>query len=445
MQFKIKLFFRSLLNNPLIFNIATVLVITYGLKILGFFKESYVASEFGLSELIDTYILAMIIPLLIQSVFLRSFSNVFVPNYVKALRQGDNIRSFQTSCIVLTLIVSILLLVFSVISYSYFLDVFFPGQNESYYNLILSQFYILVACIPFWGASSLLNGILNINDEFKYSTISGIFIPIVTIANIFFFKEYFNEVILAVSTLIGSVLGFLFVLIISSKKKLLHIGRPNFKDSNFIEMLRQVPYKMFSSLFTSLIPSVDNFFAAKLIIGSVAAISYGQKIPAFVLGFSMAGLGTVLLPHFSKLVDIDIRKAYNELFKMLKYLFLGAIVVVGILILYSSEIVELLFERNEFDSKDTYVVANIQRILLAYVPFYICGNIMVKFLTSINKNKFMAKMSAINFVANIFLDYFLFKYYGVYGIVLATAIIYSINPVVYYIYTRKQYKLLADL
>ena len=84
MQFKIKRFFRSLLNNPLIFNIATVLFITYGLKILGFFKESYVASEFGLSELIDTYILAMIIPLLIQSVFLRSFSNVFGYTIVSA-------------------------------------------------------------------------------------------------------------------------------------------------------------------------------------------------------------------------------------------------------------------------------------------------------------------------------------------------------------------------
>lgn len=440
----LKKLLKSLLQNQLILNMGTVLIITYAIKVLGFFKESFIASSFGLSELVDTYLLAMLLPSLIQSVFLSSFSNVFVPNYVKALKLKEDIPSFQTSCILLTVSIAVTLCIVSYFSFQPFLTTLFPNHDVEYYQLITKQFYYLIACIPFWAASSLLAGMLNIENEFKFSTFSSIFLPIVTIINIYFFRNFFNETILAASTLIGSFLGFIYLIIVNKYKNLIHIGRPNFKDLNFVSMLRQVPYKMSSSLFTSLIPTVDQFFAAKLIIGSVAAINFGQKIPAFILGFSMVGLGTVLLPHFSKLADTNIDKAYRELFKILKYLFLGSAIIVGIMILISPEIVKLLFERNEFNSEDTIVVARIQQILLAYVPFYLCGNVMVKFLTSINKNKFMAQMSAINFIANVFLDYFLFKSFGVYGIVLATAIIYSINPVVYYIYTKKQFKKLQS-
>lgn len=421
---------------------ATVLVITYLIKLLGFFKESFIASEYGLSELIDTYLLAMIVPSMIQSIFLSSFSNVFVPNYIKEKRIKKDVSSFQTACILLTVGISLLLLLVTVGVFSSVLEIVFPGHDENYYRLIIDQFYFLVACIPFWAATSLLTGMLNIENEYKYSSLSPIFIPIVTILSLYFFQDELGEVILAVSTLIGSILGFVFSLIINYRKKLLHLGKPNFKDSNFVSMLRQVPYKMSSSLFTSLIPSIDKYFAAKLIVGSVAAINYGQKIPAFVLGFSLVGLGTVLLPHFSKLADTNLKRAYQELFTILKYLFAGSLVVVSILIFYSHEIVRLLFERNEFSKSDTEVVGFIQQILLAYVPFYLCGNVMVKFLTSINKNKFMAQMSTINFVANIILDYFLFQEFGVYGIVIATAIIYSINPIVYFIYAKKQSKIL---
>jgi len=340
---------------------------------------------------------------------------------------------------ILTITIGLVLLVISLFSFQPFLTAIFPGHNQSYYQLITEQFYFLIACIPFWAASSLLSGILNIENEFKFSTLSSIFIPVITIINIYFFVDVFNEMVLAVSTLLGAVVSFIYLVIVNLHKKLLYIGKPNFRDSNFLLMLREVPYKMSSSLFTNLIPTVDRYFAAKLVVGSIAAISFGQKIPAFVLGFSMVGLGTVLLPYFSKLVDVNLEKAYIQLFKILRYLFLGSLAVVVTLIIFSPEIVQLLFERNEFDSEDTEVVARIQQILLAYVPFYLCGNVLVKFLTSINKNKFMAQMSAINFIANVFLDYFLFQEFGVYGIVMATAIIYSINPVIYYVYAKRQF------
>ena len=51
-----------------------------------------------------------------------------------------------------------------------YLEGFFSGHTESYYNLVKIQFYYLLPCILIWGLTSLISGLLNVHDEFRYST-----------------------------------------------------------------------------------------------------------------------------------------------------------------------------------------------------------------------------------------------------------------------------------
>ena len=205
-------------------------------------------------------------------------------------------------------------------------------------------------------------------------------------------------------------------------------------------MLRQLPPKMFSSFFTAMNSYVDQFFAAQLVIGSIAAINYGIKIPAFIVTIIIAALGSVLLPHFSRLATDNIKGAFDHLFRILKWIFVLSTIVVILGILMSNYVVELLFERNEFTHDDTLKVALIQKITLAYVPFYLCTLIIVKFLTSINKNKFMAWISFFNLFTNIILNIVLVKHFQVYGLVLSTTLVLIISSCFYFGYTYKQYK-----
>jgi putative peptidoglycan lipid II flippase len=89
-------------------------------------------------------------------------------------------------------------------------------------------------------------------------------------------------------------------------------------------------------------------------------------------------------------------------------------------------------------------VSAIQQILFISVPFNLCTLIMVKFLTSINKNNFMAWISLTNLVLNIMLNFFLIKYYGVFGLVLSTTLVYFVSCAFYFSYTYKQYKLIKQ-
>ena len=78
------------LNNATITNVLIVGILTLFVRGLGFLKEIVIADSFGLSELLDTFYIAILIPSLFSGMFLGSFKSVFIPNYVSEQKTGKN-------------------------------------------------------------------------------------------------------------------------------------------------------------------------------------------------------------------------------------------------------------------------------------------------------------------------------------------------------------------
>jgi len=433
--------FKEFFGKQLIQSILTVGIITLMIKGLGFYKESVVAANFGLSKVLDTFYIAILIPNFIMNVFLSAFKSVFIPNYVAELKIGNDISALQSVGFLITGLVSVLFTVVAFLFTDVYLENFFPGHTTDYYGLIKSHFYYVMPCIIFWGFTSLLSGLLNIEKEFRHSTLSGVFMPISIIITLFLFQDYLGDMVLAVGTLIGTILAFIYLLITCINKNIIKLSKPNFKNQNAKLMFAQVPAKASSGFFTGLIGVTDQYFAAQLVVGSIAALNYGLKIPAFLIGLLTIAISNVLLPYFSLSVIENRKKSFENLSKMLKWIFILTAIAAIIGIFLSDFFVELFFERKEFTSEDTHRVANIQKIFLIYAPFTICGMVLVNFLTSINKNAFMAKVSFGSMCANFVLDFYLMKYYGVYGIALASTTVHIIKSLVLFSYTMKQQKL----
>ena len=264
-------FIKGLIKNPTVINIITVAFIAIIVKGLGFYKEIVVAGSFGLSELLDTFFIAALVPGFVSEVFLNAFKAVFIPNYITEKKTSQRIGAFQATSFIITLGISLVFIVISYLFTDVFLETFFKGHTESYYNLIKIQFYYLLPCILFWGFASLLSGLLNIYDEFRYSSIYPVFTSIAMLICIFFFKDVLQEKVLAVGMLIGSIAQFLFLLIVAIMKGIIKIEAPDFMGTNAIIMFKQVPAKVSSGFLTGLISVTDQYFAAQLIVGSIAA------------------------------------------------------------------------------------------------------------------------------------------------------------------------------
>uniref|UniRef100_UPI00404A5835 murein biosynthesis integral membrane protein MurJ n=1 Tax=Gelidibacter sp. TaxID=2018083 RepID=UPI00404A5835 len=408
-KLNIKQLFSKVKNSPILINIITVGIITLIVKGFGFYKEIIVAGSFGLSELLDTFFIASLVPGFISEVFLNSFNSVFVPNYISEKKASKNIGAFQSTSLLVTIMSSAFFIFVAYLFTDVYLEIFFAGHTEQYYDLIKLQFYYLLPCILFWGLTSLMSGLLNIYGEFKYSSIYPVLTSIIIVICLIFFKDLLEETVLAVGMLLGSIVQFLFLLCIALQKKIIQLAKPDFSNINVVIMLKQVPSKISSGLLSGVNPLVDQFFSAQLIIGSITALNYGIKITSFIIGIIGIAIGNVILPYFSNNFIDNKKETFLKLKSILKGLLLGSIVFVLFIIIFSTPVITLLFERGAFTETDTYKVSKIQQMYALQIPSYVLGLVMVKFLTSINKNSFMVFTSFLSLILNIAINFILIK------------------------------------
>lgn len=429
------------LRNPLIRSMLIVAVVGVIIKIIAVYKETIIAGSFGLGATIDTFLVAILVPTFIQSVFINSIKNLFIPNYITELKNNGDKGSFQALVILITIGVSLVSCIIAYFGTDLFLNLVYSEFPESYYPLIKSQLFIILPCLFFWGISSVLAGLLEVSNRFLVATLAELFPLLTMIFFLIFLKDTFGHMVLAYGTFAGSIIGFSYLLFFSIKYNDFALSKPVMNDNSRI-MFRQLPPKISSSFLTAMNNYIDQFFIGQLVIGSLAALNYGNRLPAFGVTIVIMAIGNVILPHFARLVNEDLKSAYHQLFKALKLVLIIGIIGVLIGVFMSDWIVELWLERGKFTHGDTLKVSGIQQILLVSVPFNICTLIMVKFLTSINKNNFMAWISLANLALNIILNFILIKYYGVFGLVMSTTIVLILGSVFYFSYTYKQYKLI---
>ncbi|WP_246073261.1 murein biosynthesis integral membrane protein MurJ [Formosa sediminum] len=421
---------------------AIVAIVTFFIKGIAFYKETIIAGQFGLSEVLDTFLIAILIPTFIQSVFLNSLKNLFIPNYIAEVKNEGNISSFQSIIFLMTIIISIISIIVAYLFIDLFLESIYPNHTQAYYSLVKNQLYIILPALLIWGLTTVISGLLEIEDKFLISTIHQLFPLITMIIFLYVLNDKLGNMLLAYGTLVGSIIGFIFLLFYALKYNILSLSKPVFNDNVKI-MINQLPPKISSSFLSAMNNFIDQFFAGSLVVGSIAALNYGNRVPAFGVTIVIMALGSVLLPHFSRLVNEDLKSAYLYLFRILKLVLTIGIIGVIIAVLFSDWIVEVWLESDNFTHQDTLKVSAIQQILFINVPFYLCTLIIVKFLTSINKNRFMAWISFINLLINITLNFILIKYYGVYGLAFSTSFVLIISSCFYMGYTYKQFKKLT--
>lgn len=437
---KIKI--KSIFKHSVVVNIIIVASITVFIKLVGFYKEMEIGQVFGLSEILDSFLIATLLPGFVNNVFMVSFQNLFIPNYIIEQKEGGSEANFQTTSFLITSILSIVLIFIVYLVTDFFLEDFYKGHSASYYKLIRTQFYIILPCIITWSNSYLLAGILEIKGLFKYSSLYPLFTSIITILFLFFFKDKLGYYVLAYGLLLGSICEFIYLALVAFTNRLILIGKLDFSSPNICVVLKQFPMKVGSGFLSGSTNFINQFYAAQLVIGSLATFNYALKLPSFLIAILTIAIGNVILPYFTRVVMENKDKGYETLQKILIYIFSITSFVVIILCFFSEFIISTLFERDNFTHMDTLKVSKIQIILLVQVPFYISSIIIIKFLTSINKNVFMLYASIFNLVFSIIFNFLFVKYIGIYGVAIATSLVVIVNFILLFgmvLSQKKQY------
>jgi putative peptidoglycan lipid II flippase len=173
---------------------------------------------------------------------------------------------------------------------------------------------------------------------------------------------------------------------------------------------------------------IDQAMASWLGSGSVSALNYGNKIPAFLAGIGVVALGTAVLPHFSRLVAIGDHAALRHTLKTYtRWILLVSIPLTLAFIACSEWIVRLVFERGAFHAEDTLLVTRIQQMYLLQVPFFVLGMLGVRVLVAMSKNHLLTIMSVVNLAVNVVGNIVFMRWFGVSGIALSTSVVYIVS------------------
>lgn len=418
---------RKSVNRNIFVAALTVGSLTMIVKVVATFKEILVANWFGAGDEIDAFLIAYLLAFFAVTVIAESFNVALLPTFIQ-VREKEGLDAAQklfSSAMLVALILLVIVSILLVLTARYTLSVLGSGFDADKQKITQDLFYMLIPILTLRGLSSIWGAILNADEHFALAAISPLLVPMFTLVALMFKR---SVEMMAVGTVIGFALETLLLAV--------HLWRRGFSLwpawNGISPELRQVAAQYGPMVAAAFLMSstglIDQSMAAALGSGSVASLTYANRIVSVVLNIGSIALGTAVLPHFSKMLAQGDFAGVKRTFRV----YTGLILLVTIpftvlMIIFSRPLVELLYERGAFTSEDTDVVSTVQIFYLIQTPFYLLAILVVRLISAFNANHILFQATVINLAANIGLNLLFISWFGLPGIALSTTGVYIIS------------------
>ncbi len=404
---------------------ATVTVVILGAlsKVLGFAREQMIAVFFGATGRTDAYVVANMIPVLITGLLSGPLSTAFLPVFASHVAKGDREGASRVASSVITVstVAVLILSVAAMFPANRLVRLVAPGFSGSTFAsaVMLTRVFLPAMVIPL--LSSFAKTILNSNDHFAIPALAPSLQNLVILAVIALLAPTFGVTSLAIAV----VLGYLAALAVQIPSAVKVGGWPKVSfgiDDSVRKVFKLSWPLMAGSLFAQVYLFVDRNLASRLPEGSIAALSFADRIRQVPLGLFVAAVVTVVYPSLSGMWAKNDQDGFKETAIMgLRYVeFVCIPAALGIMVL-ATPVVRLIFQHGAFTKEATGLTAS---ALLAYSPALVgmaaIQVINVAFYSS-HETRIPVLLAAGVAGLNTVLDLLLIKPFGHVGLALANS------------------------
>lgn len=397
------------------------------------------ALTFGAGMEMDAFFAATTIPQIAIAILSGILATTFIPVFIET-KAKDESNAWKVASISLNII--FLILFFMVLvgflwsnSVIALISPGFPVQTSA---LAASLLRILLFSLIFAGSSMILTSLHYAHQRFFKPSFAQGLNSIITFLFVLNLRSSLGIKSIAIGTLVGSIVQFVYLLPIFFKK-----GRYSFefdfKKKEVLKLGRLMLPLLIGSIFYKTNNLIERFIASKLGEGSVSYLGYAYKI---ILAFSVVvsqGVSTALFPRMSELSALKDYESLKEILsKGIRILIIISVPIAFMIFLARFELVSLIFERGSFGSQATEAVGN---ALMAYLGFFVAVSIslpIVNTLYSLQETKTVAIVGVFGFILYVFLAFFLSNYFSYIGIALAVSIQYIINVTLFVFILEKR-------
>jgi murein biosynthesis integral membrane protein MurJ len=402
-----------------------VMALTF-IGFIGFFyRDILMAHIFGLGGELDSFFVALLMPMTIVTIICIPLGVAFTPVFLAA-REGSEKKEVQelisnvSTVVIVGEVVACTVLFFAV---PYCLPMIATNVNDNLGRI--HELTILALPILFFSGFLILgNAILNALGKFVVSSMAQLVVPIIAILSVVILGEQYGVQMAMLGMVVGQLINLLIVQLNISKYGYSLV--PNYATWSFsllADLKSQYLPLVASAFFVSVAVLVNTLLAMSLPEGAVSIFNLGNKVVLLITGLVGAAVSTVMLPYFSKLIAQDyVSAARRELSVFLLVVTFLSVPISVALFVWAPQIVGMLFTDGNFGAENLNMVAKVMQFAVIQVPFFACNILLLKFATATRHVQAILIVALLGLIINIGASLLFMNYMGVAGIALGASL-----------------------
>lgn len=427
-------------KNRIKSNIGILMLVIIFSKLIGMSRDIVLANFFGTSSTSDAYIIAVSIPVLIFYLIGHAISTSYIPMYTKIRSDYGVIKadSYSNNITNISLIISIVIFVLLLFFPETVIKLFAAGFSQETISLSARFVRLSAFSIFFMIFINIFSAYLNVYRNFLVPASVSVPRNIVILFSIYLAYKY-DIIFLGLGILLAYFAEFLFILIFVKMNGYKFKCKVNFKDDKVKETLFMVVPILISTGVSQINKIIDKSIASTIVEGGVSALNYASVINNGIQEVLVTGIITVMFANFAYLVAKgELDKVKEGLSKSINYMAFFLIPTTIGIIIFSKEIVIILFSRGVFDEASILMTSNSLIFYSIGLFFIAVRDIVIKVFYSFNNTRITTIVSIISIIINIVLNFVFSKVMGIKGLAFATSISAIFNSLVLYVLIRRK-------
>lgn len=416
-------------------------------KVIGFLREMAMATFFGTSFVVDAYVMAIAIPGILFAALLASIATAYMPLLSERIeKSGRDAGDIFTSQIIrILLAVSAVVFILGLAFSNELVSVFAPGFKGE--TVALTSFFLKItfSYLIFTSITGILDSFLQYHNTFIPQILFGYVQNIILIV-VIIVSSYTSYYFLAFGMLIAYIFRFIAISFLAKS-----IGynysrnRENFRNTIKKIMALGIPVFIGSGM-GQINVFVDKALASGLPEGSIAALNYANILNTLVMGLSVTVLATIIYPKLTRAIAQEQFSQFGII--MQKGLAIAVMIALPFSLgsmIYSEEIVQIVFERGAFDISATSLTAGAYFFYSIGIVFKSVNLLIVRGFYALHDMKTPMLIAGVGVAVNITLNLILIDSMAHMGLALSTSIAASTSSVLLIITFNIKNKKLANL
>ncbi len=413
------------------FKASSILLILFvASRVLGFVREQIIAALLGTSAQSDAFIVAATIPFTFSFIIGTAAGNALLPVYTGRLKSADGARLASTVFYLTSAFVAVL----TVLGLAFtpaVVDLLAPGFTGDARQLAVLCTRIMLPSMLFLTMGFTAKAVLNAHREFAVPAWAPVWQNVVFILLILPLGAFMGPG-LAWCTLAGALVFYIYNLPAMGRAGVPLRPLFNWRDPDVRLVLAMTVPVVMTTLVTRGFVFLDRWFGSHLNEGSIAALSFANRVRELPYGLFVAVISTVLFPALAAAVSRNDMAALRERTATgLRLVGLVAYPCTALLLVLAAPVVRLLFERGAFTPEATVATATALFFYAVSVVAMSANSVLTYTFLSL-RNVWLPLWSGLAGLGlNIFLDYLLVGEMGHNGLALGNTAGFALTTMLF--------------